>query len=107
MKRPTLFCTLLATLFLTSPAHAAWFTARIDRILISPAGGFSVYFPTGTNHECGSNRVDFSDPNGAGAKLIFAALLAYEAQKAFVQFAIQSCSGTVGIFSYIEGEPGL
>ena len=100
-------CTVLAalTLYIT-PASAAWFTGRIDRINIGPTGVFSVYFIAGANHECGSNRVDFYDPNAAGAKSILAALLAYEAQKTLVQVAIQSCSGTTGIFSAIESEPG-
>lgn len=107
MKLKIMFCTVVCTLTLVAaPANAAWFTARIDRIQITPTGGFSVYFAGGTNHECGSNRIDFYDPNAANMKLILGALLAYEAQKIYVQFAIQSCSGTTGLFSNIESEPG-
>ena len=92
---------------LAAPAQAAWFTARIDRIQIVPTGAFSVYFASGTYHECGSNRIDFYDPNAPAAKMILAALLVYEAQKEFVQFLITSCSGTTGIFANIEGQPGI
>jgi hypothetical protein len=100
-----LAATVLACLGTT--AEAAWFSARIDRIQIVPTGGFSVYFSSGVTHECGSNRIDFYDANAPYAKAILAALIAYEAQKDYVQFLITSCSGTTGIFANIEGNPGI
>jgi len=107
MNRVTALSALAAASMLGAlPANAAWFTARIDRINISPTGAFSVYFAAGTTHECGGNRVDFANPNAAGAKMILGALIAYEAQKTLVQFAIASCSGTTGLFNDIESEPG-
>jgi uncharacterized protein YfaP (DUF2135 family) len=107
MKHLTASCALFGALtFFVTPANAAWFTGRIDRIQITPTGGFSVYFASGTQTECGSNRIDFYDPNAANMKMILAALLAYETQKTLVQFAILSCSGTTGLFANIESEPG-
>lgn len=88
-------------------AHAsAWFSAEIDRIQVAPNGAIDVYTHSGINNECGSNRMTFIDPNAVGARMIYAALLSYEAQREPVQFLIMSCSGTTGIFANIESDPG-
>ena len=95
------------TLFGIGTANAAWYTGKIDRMQVTPAGGLIVYVQANAPHECGSYQIIFSDPNAAGLKMIFAALLTYEAQKDPVQFLITSCSGNVGIFQNIEGNPGV
>lgn len=88
-------------------ANAGWYTAKIDRMQINPAGYLSVYVQAAAPSECGSYRIDFYDSNQPGFKYIFAALLSYEAQKDSVQFLITSCSGTTGLFQNIEGSVGL
>lgn len=97
-----------AVLFaLAGNANAAWFTAQIDRMQITPGGQLDVYFKDGSIHQCGSNRVRFVDTTLPGFKYIFAALLSYEAQKDSVQFLIMTCEGTTGVFHNIEGSPGI
>lgn len=112
MKKKALTGTICMTLALLGGARAptahasAWFFAEIDRIQVAPNGAIDVYTHSGVNHECGSNRMTFIDPNAVGARMIYAALLSYEAQREPVQFLIMSCSGTTGIFANIEGNPG-
>ena len=105
MKRLVLVTTLLLAGIGT--ANATWYTAKINRMQITPAGALSVYLQANTPHECGSYRIDFINASLAGFKYIFAALLAYEAQKDDVQFLITSCSGNIGIFENIEGSVGV
>lgn len=110
MNRRVALCVLTIGLVIAemSAIAANWFTAKIDRINIAPStGDIHVYFSAGVIHECGSNHLMFYDPSAPGAKMIFAALLAYEAQKEDVQFLVTSCSGTTGIFSNIESQPGI
>jgi hypothetical protein len=85
------------------PVNAGWFTAKISKIQTSANGQFIVYFDAETKHECGGNRLDFSDPKAAGARMIYTALLLAQAQQKELSFNITSCSGIVGIFSDIEG----
>lgn len=93
--------TVLAAL--VSPlAHADWFTGTINRIQIGADNHLVVYVDAPTNHQCGSNRLDYSDSNAAGFKNVYAALLAWEAQEKRVQFSITGCNGAAGIFSYVE-----
>lgn len=84
----------LFVLLLSNSANAGWFEDKIATIHTYLNGGVSVF--TETNHECGSNRIGF-DNTAPGFVRIYSALLAYEAQGKNVRFAIQSCSGTVGI----------
>jgi len=88
-------------------ANANWYTGKIDRMQVSPAGALIIYVQANAPHECGSYQIVFSNPGAAGFKYIFAALLSYEAQKDSVQFLITSCSGNAGIFENIEGSPGV
>lgn len=93
---------LLGIALVGSQAHAAWFVGTINRIQIGVDNNLIVYVNAPTDHECGSKRLVFSDPNAAGFKAVYAALLSWEAQGKSVQFAIISCSGTGGVFSYVE-----
>jgi hypothetical protein len=88
-------------------ANANWYTGKIDRMQLTPAGALIVYVSASAPHECGSYQIIFSDPTQPGFKYIVAALLSYEAQKDSVQFLITSCSGNAGIFQNIEGSPGV
>ena len=95
---------------LLSPARAAvpgWFFAEIDRMQVTPSGGLSVYFHGGVDAGCGSNHIDYAGGGTAdGLRMIYAALLTYEAQHEPVQFLITSCSGSTGLFANIESNPG-
>lgn len=82
----------------SSYATAGWHEAHISTIHTFLNGGVAVY--TDTNHECDSNRIGM-DESLPGFQKVYSALLAYEAQGKKVKFAIQSCSGTVGIIDRI------
>ena len=62
-----------------------------------------VYLNADSNNECGSKTVRFTNTSAASLKMVFAALLAYDAQGLPVQFSIASCSGSSGVFEYIDG----
>jgi hypothetical protein len=91
-----------ASVFATSSADAAWYTGTIYKIQIAPNGSFTVYLEAAADNECGSTHVRFANTNAASLKMVFAAVLVYEAQAIPVQFSIQSCRGNFGVFEYIE-----
>lgn len=86
----------------TSHANAAWYTGTVYKIQVAPDGSFTAYLQASGNNECGGTSVRFTNTAATSHRMVFAALLAYEAQETPVQFSIQSCAGTVGIFEYIE-----
>lgn len=86
----------------TSGVNAAWYTGTINRIQVGYDNRIIVYLDSDSEHECGSKRVDFSDTTSPGLKMVYAALLSYEAQNKAVQFAIENCSGVYGLFRIIE-----
>ena len=103
MKRTLLSASaVLAGFLFSSAANAAWYTGPISKIQIAPDSSFTVYLDAAGINECGSKTVRFTNTSAASLKMVFAALLAYEAQEIPVQFSIISCSGSIGVFEYIE-----
>ena len=105
MKMLGRFVAVMLMCGLSTAANAAWFTGVVYKIQVGPNGEFTAFLnplSSGSSHECGGTAVTFYDATAAGAKMIYAALLAYESQETPVQFSIISCSGSTGVFSHIE-----
>jgi hypothetical protein len=96
------FLTVFLVVGLASQAHAEWFTGTINRMQMGVDNHLVVYVDAAANHSCGSLRLDYAGANLDSLKLVYSSLLSWEAQGKRVQFAITSCSGTNGLFSYVE-----
>ena len=83
----------------SSFVNASMHEAKIVKIRTYLNGGIYVFIDS--QHECGSNQVGM-DASAAGFQMVYSALLAYEAQRKSVRFAIQSCNGTLGMIDRIE-----
>lgn len=87
----------------TAGADTGWYTLTINRIQVGYDERIKVF--TNEPHGCnGGYQLNYDGSTGTelGRKMIYSALLAYEAQGKKVQFGIESCSGDVGIFNVIE-----
>jgi len=102
MKNTIRSSILIILSIVTTGVNADWYTGTINRIQVGYDKQLIVYLDSDNEHECGSKRVDFFDTSAPGFKLVFAALLSYEAQNKSVQFAIEDCSGVNGLFRIIE-----
>lgn len=107
--RGTLTTAVAASLgMLVTPAvHATgWLSssAYIDRIQVTNTGNVVVYLvsdnscPNDVNH-----RLEYSTAQSAHAKMVYAGLLAAQAQNRPMNFYVTSCQGEVGTFTHIEG----
>ena len=83
--------------------HAAgWHYAKIEKITTYLNGG--VYVFVDSEHECGSKQIGM-DASAAGFKNVYSALLAYEAQRKTIAFAVQSCTGAIAMIDRILSQP--
>lgn len=95
----------LAATFLgaqTATAATGWLVgATIDRIQVTPAGNVVLYV-TGDNG-CGGTRLEY-DTTATAAKMVYAGLLAAQAQNRPMNFNVSACIGAdVAVFTHIEG----